>query len=235
MALLLFSGVLLFPIVGRKDWFLVRSMSFQLDSEASDLMTESLKSSLKVGLDEFIGKPIWEVPIRNIKNLVASQSWIENARIQRQLPNRILISITPKVTEALFIDSKGRMFPIFEDASLGKQVELNLAPDVLPVKGYSVWQNEMTRKTLVEMIKKLPKDGHIISQNIREITFHNDIGFSIDLNEPDTRLVVGVNDFSTKFQRLENVLSYIESRELQGRVIDATFSKKVLVRLRKAP
>lgn len=115
-------------------------------------MTESFKASLNEGLNEFIGEPIWNVPLASIKGLVAGQSWIENARIQRKLPNKIVISITQKTTAALFVDSKGKIFPIFEDALLGKQIEFNIAPDVIIVKGAGVWQNEMTRRTLVELM-----------------------------------------------------------------------------------
>ena len=38
-----------------------------------------------------------------------------------------------------------------------------------------------------------------------------------------------------KAQRVSQVLEYMETRQLEARVIDANLSKKVLVRLRKDP
>ena len=46
---------------------------------------------------------------------------------------------------------------------------------------------------------------------------------------------MGDDQFIVKGARVNQVLEYLESNEFKARVIDATLSQKVLVRLRKGP
>ena len=46
---------------------------------------------------------------------------------------------------------------------------------------------------------------------------------------------MGEGDFDLKVSRVEKVMSYLHNRNIKGRVIDARFSKKVVVRVRNTP
>ena len=55
------------------------------------------------------------------------------------------------------------------------------------------------------------------------------------MNNSVAEVKVGDADFGPKFIRVEKVLAYLDSQNIKGRVIDARFSKKVVVRVRKGP
>jgi hypothetical protein len=55
------------------------------------------------------------------------------------------------------------------------------------------------------------------------------------LIQPAVQVVLGEDSLNTKVERVAQVLNYLSAEQIKGRVIDASFSKKVLVRLRKGP
>jgi len=85
------------------------------------------------------------------------------------------------------------------------------------------------------LIDKTQGTSELQAKNISEIFYSKKEGFKIFLKGVATEVRMGDSDFGPKISRVEKVLSYLDSQNVKGRVIDARFSKKVVVRVRKAP
>lgn len=221
---------------GRKDLMFVKSVSFEMNKdESQDLLVQDLKNHLAQSLRQYLNQPIWKVRLDEIRKTIMEQQWVENAQIKRRLPNQISIELTPKRIVSVVRNKDSQFMPLYYDGSLGEAVSATLLPDVPLLIGDDFLNNLVLRQRSVELLASLPIEGHMIQQNIKEIEFDKSQGFIAELYRPETQVVLGIDQYSTKIKRIENVLAYMEVHDLQGRVIDATFSKKVLVRLRKGP
>ncbi|RYZ76327.1 MAG: hypothetical protein EOP05_05370 [Proteobacteria bacterium] len=79
----------------------------------------------------------------------------------------------------------------------------------------------------------------INKRNVSEIFWSKDDGYSLMLMQPKIEVKLGSDQLATKVLRVGQVMNYMSANQInglaKGQVIDASFSKKVLVRLRKGP
>jgi hypothetical protein len=111
----------------------------------------------------------------------------------------------------------------------------NLALDLPIVRGEKLATDESSRQKLIEFINSLPSTGMLSKSNIAEISYSKDEGYTLFLINTKAEVKLGDERVSVKIARVSQVLDYLAANNLKGRVIDASFSKKVLVRLRKDP
>ena len=214
--------------------FKVKSIPVVVAGQHPDLpIYRSLRSRVLQRLKEFHNKYLWEIGIEDLQKMLGQDAWIERTSIQRRLPNQLQIKIFPKKAIAVYVSHKGKAFPIASDGSLLASVQLTQAPDAPMTRQKSLFKDDRLRKKLADLVSSCIPGTSIGSDNIKNIVFKEESGFHLELFYPEVEVVMGHEYFATKVSRVHRVLDYLEYHQLKGRVIDATFSKKVLVRLRK--
>ena len=71
-------------------------------------------------------------------------------------------------------------------------------------------------------------------RSVSEIQYSKKDGLVLVLGLDDNTVIMGDREFKKRIDHVRRVVQYLRSENLRGRVIDARFSKKVVVRLRNA-
>ncbi len=186
----------------------------------------------------FKGQSLWKFSLKNISEILRSESWIEDFRISRAWPSTLEIEIVPHEI-AYLIHSKGKstnastteFYPVTVTASVLKKVDSRQTPAVVVVHGDFFLKNKKLREGVVSILKSLPETGKLQTASISEVGYDKEDGYWVSLIQSDVKIKYGEDQFEIKSSRVSQVMDYLENRDLKARVIDANLSKKVLVRL----
>ena len=85
----------------------------------------------------------------------------------------------------------------------------------------------------MEVFQQIPAIGPLKKENIESVDFNSVSGLTLKLLDEDVEVHFGQVNIQTKALQILRVLDYLKSQKHKARVIDASFTKKVLVRLRK--
>lgn len=219
----------------RSGLFKVNQIQIQTSKDsAAQAMFEEHGPSLRSKFEKFKGREIWSVDVGEIAQSVQGLSWIESVQVRRIFPNTIRLDIDAKPVSAVVVTDAGKLVPLSSDANLLPPLPANKFPDVPVIRDRKILRDQDLRARTVQILRELPKDGLLSSKNIAEISADRDDQFWLSLVEDDLRVKIGSTAVPLRAARVEKVLEYLRSNQMQARVIDADFSKKVVVKLRKA-
>ena len=194
-----------------------------------------IQSSLEEEFKSYQGRWLWQASLPQVLKQVQSDRRVRSARINRVFPNRLKIEIEPQQPVMAYADEVGRLFPIATDASLLPVLPINEVRD-LPLLRGKVFKTELNlREQAIALLKALPESGPLARERVAEIFYSEKNGFSLMLIQNGIEVRLGTSDIERKAERIARVLNYLQDQQLRGRVIDARFAKKVVVRLRNAP
>lgn len=196
---------------------------------------QPLVADLDQRLEKYRGQSLWTLDLGQISNQIQGLKWMESNYLSRSWPTRLNVRITPKDVKLLYLAKSGEMFPIVSDGSFLSPVSSKHAPDVVLLEGDHFEKNAEMRKKAVRAISEIPLEGKFSKKNISEIRYDPKEGFWATLIQSGIKVKLGEENIPLKAARVSQVIEYMETRELEARVIDANLSKKVLVRLRKEP
>jgi cell division septal protein FtsQ len=202
-----------------------------LDARAAQRLRERVAERIK----PFLGRKVWEIDLEAVRAAIVADEWVRSARVSRSFPAEVRAAISAKRPELLFIGSDGRLRPIADDGSLLNAIAPTILPDVPIARGAALAASSELRKKTVEFARGLPDRGPLSRHNIAEIVYTPDEGYTLALSSAKAEVRLGDERLPLKAARAAQVLEYLAANKLKGRVIDASFSKKVLVRLRKGP
>lgn len=203
--------------------------------EPEKLAFETMKSDIKSVLDNFIGKEVWKVDLTEIMGLIETDKRIASVQVLRQFPNSIKVEVTPHKPVLNLVGKSGRMIPVARDGSVLPALAARLAPDLPVLRGLNFHRDQKLRESAIDALYMLSDQGVLTADEISEVRYRKKSGFELFLNTNGTMVKLGHRNFEKKLEQVEKVLKYLKSEQLEGRVIDARFSKKVVVRLRNAP
>jgi cell division protein FtsQ len=233
--LLLFAIAIAYSVIADKS--LLKIDQITIEAQDPDVVSpefNKIKPVLEARLKEWQGQFLWDVKIEQVLKTILADVRISEAHVMRKLPNQIYIAVKARKSVLVVMNSQGDIFPIAEDASLMPAVKASEAPDVPVLRGKKFLQTNELRKLAVQMIQEIPETGVFSRQAISEISYDKE-GFWLSLINRGVRVKMGEGRISEKSDRVARVLRYLESEDLNGRVIDASLSKKVLVKLRNHP
>lgn len=240
----LIFGVVVIPLsVAGVIYSLDQSGFFNLDNiqivvENSDGQSNFLKpliSELDHQIDQSRGTSLWNLDLKKIEAQVTAHSWIEQVSLTRRWPSQLRVLVIPREVKLVFVNNDGSLWPIVADGNFLPAVSAKEAPDVALLDGEVFKKDTALRKKAVSVMDEIPKDGRFSRKTISEMNFDAKEGFWATLIQSGIRVKLGEENIPLKSARVGQVLEYMETRNLQARVIDADLSKKVLVRLRKGP
>jgi cell division protein FtsQ len=244
LILKLFIAVVVIPasVVGMIFW-LDHQGSFNLDqieitienAEINPQFLQPLVADLKEDLEKNRGQSLWHLDLPKISREMERLRWIESIAISRSWPTRLNVKVQPKSVKLLFLSKTGDIYPVVADGTFLPPVTTKTAPDVTLLEGSSFEASLEMRKKAVKVISEVPREGKFSHPKISELRFDPKEGFWATLIQSGIKVKMGEENIPLKSARVSQVLEYLETRQLEARVIDANLSKKVLVRLRKDP
>lgn len=207
----------------------VESLSEPSDTEQFKIIKNEILSDIK-----FLNKEsLWEIDISKIVSEIKRKSWVEDVQLTRLFPNRLEVGISLKKVDAVFVDDAGIWMPVANDGTMLAKSSKSLIPDVPYLRGRRFYDSKELRKRAIEFLHLFPSSGNLASNQISEVFYEPKSGFEVLLAKSGTRVIFGQEALELKLKRVGKVLEYLEAKEIRGRVIDARFEKKILVRMRK--
>lgn len=234
----LMSATLYFAIHYGQDLFIVQNIHFQWSKESEQFCSDNQKlcAQLEEGIQEKlksqIGQKIHKVSIRQIRSEALLNNWFENLSIQRQLPSRLEAEAKLVNPEAIVYTDK-QLFAIGPQGQLLASQKINYLPSLPILRGENFLQDAQLRKQALEFLRNFPSTGEMSLAFVSELTYSPEESFSFIILPSRNLVKMTPDNVSLRLARVSQVIEYLNSRQMNSRVIDARFSKKVLVRLRK--
>jgi len=236
---LVFISVLLVAVLDHilrteKDFFIISDTSVSVVYEDNQkAMVQALKPYWMKELLGLKGQNIWNVSLPKLRNRILKNHWIKKVELWRRFPGQIFTTIHLKGIVALFIDEKNRIFVITREGERLGPVEPTLVPVVPVLYNDQIAKDPEFLKKLTKVLVEIPDFGALKTENIASIDFKPMTGLQLNLMDSEITVYLGERNISTKGLQVLRVMDYLKSQNQKARVIDASFTKKVLVRLRK--
>lgn len=239
-ALLLFTFILFLSLVASliywdQYFFIVEKVQFV--SKNQTIRSEYERRALELAqykLEQYKGKNIWHLDLDELaKNLLRDPRFF-SVSLKRNFPNQITAIVETRDIVLLYQDRQGQFYPIAYDGTVLSATGLEEAPDVPLIHEERIVSHPERLKKLISVLEQVPLSGKISRQSISEVRWSDSEGLKVEIAKSDGGVVVlGEKEIALRAKRAETVINYLESQNQKWRVIDANFSKKVLVRLRK--
>lgn len=208
----------------------------KVQSSDQELLFQRTQKDLNIKLQGHVGKYFWQVPLEKIFQAVTKDKRVKSTSIYREFPSKIKIVIEPYTPVLGYLAGDGRIYPIANDGALLPAQSLKDAADLPIVRGLELKDNLPLRVQALDLYHSVPESTASLSRmHISEIVHSAKDGFKIFLSNEKSEVKFGDTDFGPKVSRVQKVLTYLDSRQIKGRVIDARFAKKVVVRVRNNP
>lgn len=231
--LLITAGTL---IALNPSWVRVETIQVDLASESQeDTLFQRIKTALGPQLTKYEGKYFWQVSLNQVYDLINKDKRVKTISIYREFPSLVRVVIEPYTPVLAYLGGDGRIYPVATDATLLPALANTEAPDLPFLRGEDLRDEPKLREAAIELYEKIPSEGALNKKQISEISYTKKDGFQLFVSGASSDVKVGDQDFGPKLSRVAKVLSYLESQNIKGRVIDARFSKKVVVRVRNSP
>lgn len=215
----------------QSGFFNLTKIDFQVENltkhpQYIDPLVQSLRDDLQV----YFGKSLWDLDLMAFSEHSKRYLWLENIHCVRKWPNSVQVKIRLREVKLLMMSGKGDFRPLLEDGSLLDVVNVKNLPDVPILQGAPFEKNLQQRVKALNLIKTIPDEGTFSLKNISEIRFDEKDGFWMTLIQDGIKVKFGHDNFNSRTQRVNQVLSYMEAHQMKARFIDADLSKKVVVR-----
>ncbi len=218
----------------KMKWMQVSSVELSLAPEShEEALFETIQGSISDKLSPWRGQWLWKANLRDIHQMVLSDQRVQTANVSRAFPNRIRISVVPHRAIFGLLDTKGRVHPISSDGTILPSVSTAEVLDYPLLRGLQFFDSHELRLEATELFKTLPEEGVFSQENLSEVRYSPREGFKLYLIKPEIQVLVGEAQLGPKTSRVEQVLRYLESRNVKGRIVDARMAGKVVVKVRE--
>lgn len=241
IAVFVFTAGVLVALLRHSGLFVITSVPIEFLFQNGDKTTvpstvsERMKSELTNRLQGLKGKALWKIELGELRASLARNEWVKDLLISRRFPNELRVQVRPKAVALVLVDKQDKFYPVTEEGELLSSLPAGELPDVPLLRGEIFKNDDERRKKAVKFALSLNEEGYLSLRNVSEITWSQELGYTLVLLQPKVEVVIGEENVDLKVARVTQVLNYLSANNLKGRVIDASFSKKVLVRLRKEP
>ncbi len=238
LTLVILPGLLIAVIISsqKAQFFAIENIEVVLTNDLKNsLHMESFLKKTNAQLESLKGHSLWDLEVTDVYDSLQKETWIESLSLTRKWPSELLVEITARETKMIYVNGQGQTFPVLADGAMLEKVDPATVPDIMVMVGKNFEKSPELRKKALAVIDEIPDEGSFSKKNIAELRFEQNTGFWVSLMQEGLQVRLGEDRVRLKAQRVSQVINYMQNQELQARVIDANFSKKVLVKLRKAP
>ncbi len=183
------------------------------------------------------GPNILSIKLATLRSKVETNPWIERAEIRRIFPDRISIRITERRPAAIilldrfyYIDTQGVIFTrVPKDHQIDHPILTGLHRDDFKANPDEAWGLISKALRLIRVIE----GGEVLSQkDISEIHMDKAFGISIYTKDGAIEIKLGLDNYDTKWKRLERVWRHLRKRPFKPAYIDCNYEKRVIVKMR---
>lgn len=228
LAFFLFIGHWIYVHLLEDSYFRVRKVEIEGEHKIS---RETLLS-----LAVIEGMPnLFSVKLEEVAKRLESHPWIEQVRVKKIFPNRILIQIEEKkpmaiiqLEELYYIDTKGEIF-----SRVGERDEYNY-PYLTGLTRRVLESHPVEAKRLINKALELLRVVHLSRiaplEEVSEIHMEKALGIQCFTKAEGVEVRLGWEDFGEKLKRLSLVWSDLRKRGCSVVSIDCSDLKKVVVK-----
>jgi cell division protein FtsQ len=230
--------VVLSIFIGSLGFVMINSGMFIVDtievtSNSKSVLFDENRALLAKKMEAFKGRQIWDIDVDGVASHVSNLKWVETMRVRRIFPSTLKVEVTSKEVIAAVVSDKGVVIPLSKNAETLPVLPLKHFPDVPLIRDRKILKDQKLREKALQVLTELPSSGFLSQSRVAEISSDRDEEFWISLIEDGTEIKIGSSNIPLRAARIEKVLEYLRNNKLHARVIDADFSKKVVVKLRK--
>jgi cell division protein FtsQ len=235
--LLLLLALSLVGLIHDKGFLLVNEIEvgFEDPQLLQSPYWKSLITKIKPQLAYFENKNTWQISLSKIANQLQKETWVKDVSVSRTWPNKIKIKIKNKTPEVLVLDSEGRLHPVDQAGELLPIMGWNESSGEPILRGNNFLAKFDLRKKMLDFFSQLPAEGPFSKKQISDILYNESEGFIATLVWKSLQVKLGFEPSTLVSLRISQVIDYLQTRNINVRVIDANFSKKVLVKMRNQP
>ena len=217
--------------------FRINKIDINLVDEASHYaIFPQIKESLDLRLMNLFGDYIWRVDLEKILELVERDARIKEVKVSRILPNSLLVNVVPHTPMAnVLAKNSNKIYPLSRNGDLLPPVAPKEATDGPVLRGEIFIKDKKLRMDALELLNQLPKEGELSLLRVSEILYDKKKGFQLIIEPDGATVLLGFNDFAKRLSQAQRVVDYLTNQQMSGRIIDARFAKKVVVKLRNDP
>lgn len=203
--------------------------------EVPEELFKPVSETLKSQIAKYENIKIWKVPLDELEEMIRKEDRVKDVRVMRSWPREIQVKVWPHQPIFVVIDNKGVAHPVTKDARVLNAIAIREVHSMPIVRGAQFLAQKELRQSAVKLVNAFEQAEALNNQEISEITHSQKDGFRVYLTKSGSEIRLGDSDFDLKLKRVGKVISYLDGQQIKGRVIDARYSKKVLVRVRNAP
>ena len=234
-------GLALIVIAVAMTWTFVQGGHFQVRSLVVDVLGEVAELSSHEKYRNLIleqvsgvrGLSIFSVNAHQVSQRLLAFPWIEEVWVQTRLPSEVRVTVRLKPVAALILVDKKTTVPVAKDATLFPPLPYNEKPQMTVFRQRDFVRDAELREKTIKILNEIPNDGKFNRAQVSEVAIDAQNSLWFSLMEKDFRVRLGAQNVPLQAKRISKVLDYLDHNNLQARVIDADFSKKVVVKLRK--
>lgn len=203
--------------------------------EVPEELYKPVVESLKPRLEKYEKLKIWQLSLKELEEDLRQEDRVKDVRLMRSWPREIQVKVWPYQPIFVVLDGKGHAYPVTKDARVLNAIPLREVQSMPIVRGAQFLAQKELRQMAAKLVGSFEQTEDLNNREISEITQNQKDGFRLYLVKSGAEIRLGDSDFDLKLKRVGKVLSYLDDQQIKGRVIDARYSKKVLVRVRNAP
>lgn len=220
----------------QQGYFKLKNIQLVLvDQSVNKNYYNTLAKQTEQQLSVFLSKSLFEVDLGKMANIISNEKWIEDFEIQREWPDSIKVKVNANELVMLYWNEKNDIYPIFSNNEMLDKLSKKDLPDAIHTYDRKIANQKELRRKVIDVIQKLPEKGPLNPKMIAEVGYDSKAGYWFQLIKKDLLVKMGEEKMELKSERVSNVIEYLETKQIDARVIDANLSQKVLVRLRKDP
>ncbi len=234
--LLIISSLVVLAVFNDRDFFTINLIDIQIKGIGTDTSAWlDLNKEIKRELEIYMGKSLWKISLEEVKQKIFKFKLIKNVEVSKSFPNLLNVSYTLPQLKVIENNKEGHYKIMTEEGKWLGPMSWARLPSLPWLSGNWLQKKPFLVQKLLSLLNALPEKSSLSETEISEIGYNELDGFLLTLKQSGQQILFGFDNFEIKALRVIQVLDYLQSRDLESRVIDANFSKKVLVRLRNHP
>lgn len=231
-----FFAIAVFVAVKDKETFNLKDIKITNNIQEKDhLVWRQLTDQIDSTLNKSRGTPIWKISLLDIKEKMAEFPQVRNLQVQKLWPDGLEVNYSLPRLKVIYQTNDNQYKLLADDGNWFGPVKWSRLPGLPWVRGEWIIKFPDLKENLLSLLQQLPQKGTLALDQISDIQFNQLDGFLVTMLKSGQQVRFGTDNFDIKSLRVAQVLEYLQNRSLESRVIDANFSKKVLVRLRNHP
>ena len=219
-------------LVGLAGWLYSRESLFRL----SDVQVESKDAYLAKEVQKrwvgLLGRPLFSISLEELERQTKAQFNVEHIVVKRKWPSTLSIQITEKDAFALRL-KKGRLWMVDRNC---EDISIMMTARALPLLQEPQQGSRKVRPdadSLCEVISEIEsfENPQLKWENIDEIYFQEDRGWSLRSYEKELEIVLGHKNLFAGWQKAAIALAHLSEKGIRPKFLEASHAKRVVFKM----